>query len=286
MIYNKDVLAILNEVVAQQTSILHSMMPPLEAFGIGGAFGSATIDEYSDVDFFLLYSDEHIFKILHDLPRVIQHSRQVISRSGLDFFPGFGFAFSFLLDGPISVDYYLNCRETMALNPMRVKTRVLYDSTGFMTELCRKPSFTEKSTSQSHCQGMMHDYLIKLMKIRKCLKRGDRAYLIYNLDNLRLTMIAVDRLLSRGEDYNAIQADRHILSDMGEEYENWVCTTFPSRQADSIWQAFTQIRERITGQLKATCLASVQYDNFWQLEEEIASDIIESFREMSCKSKP
>lgn len=260
-------------VVKVQTEVLRGLAPPIEAAGIGGSWGRGSSDRYSDADFFLLYPSEGFFSHLAEFPEKIDHPLPNIVFNGPVFVPGFGFEFSYILEGGISVDYNLNCRESLNLNPMRAHTIILFDTTGFLTEFTQNAATPDGADNHADAEEAFHEYLVRLLKIRKSAFRQDRAVLFYNMDKLRLVMAAVDRVLSLGVAYNSFQADHRLGVQMGEEYEKAILGTFPSPEPGATRMSLHAICERIESGLKNLQATGDTWNRHWRLVREVRSEI-------------
>lgn len=263
----------IEQVVAIQRMALEKLVPPIEAIGIGGSFGKGSRDMYSDADFFLLYPSNGFFQNLIIFPNLIEHPRIVLTFSGPDFVPGFGFEYSYILEGGIAVDYNLNCRETLNLNPMRAHTEVLFDSTGYLTEFTKRAEEDARRTPAGVLSLAMHDYLVRLLKVRKAAYRRDLPVLLYNLDKLRLVLAGLDRTITRGSAYNSIQADHQLGLQMGEDYGHLFLGTFPEGNYMDVKRCTDAISQGIEVKLCALGGEEEKWRCHWVLASELRKSI-------------
>jgi len=256
------------------------MSPPLEAAGVGGSIGRGAADPYSDVDFFLLYPSQNFFTNLKQFPELITHQVAVLLFTGPTFVLGFGFEYSYILHNGIAVDYILNCPDTINLNPMRAHTSILFDSTGFLTQITERARSQISANPSDSSREALHDYLSRLLKLRKSASRRDLPVIYYNLDKLRLVMLGIERALTTGAPYNSFHADHGLGHEMGSEYEQGVLNTFPSSSPESLNSAFQEICKRIRQGLRlldATCLS---WKEALTLERRLKSEVLFLIREI------
>lgn len=266
------------QIVETQANVLRAMCPPIEAVGIGGSLGRGSPDRFSDVDFFLLYPSNRFLDFVIHFPTQISHPLVVLTHTGPIFVPGFGFEYTYIMQDGTAIDYNLNCRETLSLNPMRAHTRILYDTTGFLTRIstsARTDKMADRSVSA--CEAL-HDYLARLLKLRKSAYRRDKPVVIYHFDKLRLVMVAIDRALVLNASYNAFQADHRLGTEMGADYERIISVTYPTLDASSIGTAFQAMCARIRDGLGALDVHIGDRRDVWALERTLVSDTLSFIR--------
>ena len=200
--------------------------------------------------------------------------------TGPTFVPGFGFEYSYILYNGIAVDYILNCPDTINLNPMRAHTSILFDSTGFLTQITERARSQISADSSDLSHEALHDYLSRLLKLRKSASRRDLPVIYYNLDKLRLIMIGIERALITGVPYNSFHADHGLGHEMGSEYEHGVLNTFPSSSLESLNSAFIEICKRIRKGLRLFDVTCLSWKEALALERRLRSEILFLIREM------
>lgn len=265
---------------ASQVSQLRTLCPPIEAFGVGGSIGRGQDDRFSDIDFFLLCPTDKFFDFLTHFTSDIRHLAPVISYSGLVLNPGFGFAHSYILANGVSVEYNINCRDSLDMNPMRQATRVIYDSTGFFTRFVTEASENAHACMERSIARALHDYLARLLKLRKAAYRNELLPLAYHIVKLRLVLIGLDRVRLQGQPYQAFQADARVALHLGEAYHAFLLRILPGLDAKSILVAFEQLRTAIHDSLHHSAPEALSVSGFWQLEATLAVDIARHLREM------
>src|SRR3989339_391567 len=263
------------DVFESQRTALERLSPPIEAVGVGGSFGTGGRDLYSDADFFILYPTEGFFDFLRGFPEQITHPRPVLVMSGPVFVTGFGFEYSYILEGGVAVDYNLNCRETLSLNPMRSNTRVIFDATGFLTEFTAHAAREEARSGNADVFDAMHDYLVRLLKIRKSAYRQDLPVLLYNLDKLRLVLAGLDRTWVLGVPYNSFQADHRLGPQMGIEYVSLFLGSFPGADAGSICASIGSVCQGIDERLRSLGAVGPSWGAHWDLAANVKRNIEE-----------
>lgn len=225
----------LTEIVDHQTNLLRSLFPPVEAFGIGGSYGQGTNDRESDVDFFLLIEATDFFKHLVFLRERLPALPLATAQPGYTFLKDFGFKISFILSTGVSVQYFINTQETFLPNPMRMKTKVLYDPSGLLTACLKElaPSFL----SQQWLESLTHCYLEELLKLRKFLLRQDLLPALDCLAEFRLILLSLDRQRLLGALVAPHDANRDLAANLGRHYVDQLSPTFASPDYESVYKA-------------------------------------------------
>lgn|GEM_PF-2959908 len=218
-------------IIQQTEHIKEELIVELDSLGIGGSHGNHEADEYSDIDFFLVFSDSNFFNILGKFPKLIKHPFPILFNSGPDYTSGFGFCYYYIFENGLQVDYYLNCNSTMDINPMRMNTDVLFDKTGFYSEIIKlsKEKFHNNDYHIS-LDTILFEYVSRLLKIRKSILRKNWSSQYYYLDKLRHIMIGIDKSILLNIPYNSFHSDQKLSKKLGENYESFVLTTFPKNQ--------------------------------------------------------
>jgi len=252
----------------------------IEALGIGGSFGAKTFDQYSDIDFFLLFSDANFFSILHDFDNRIKHKNPILYKSGLDYTSDFGFYYSYILDNGLTIDYYLNSRSTLNINQMRSKTHLIFDNSGYFTQIINesKKHFDTQHISQV-ADKIMYEYVSRLLKIRKSIHRNNISALFYYMDKIRHIMIGIDKSNMINVPYNSFHSDQD-LRNMSKEYENFIISTIPSFSSDSIYNCFDTICKHINNSLKIYSNISNEQ---WDFEKVLENEIINLIQKKQWK---
>lgn len=262
----------------EQTAELLRLVPPIEAIGIGGSVGFGESDKNSDIDFFMLYSSQDFFRHVAQFPSLIRHRLPVISRSDLTLNPGFGLAYSYVVDGPIAIDYNMLCREILDVNPMRAKTTVLHDSTGYFTEFTNQAAENSWRERERLLEQAVHDYLTRLLKIRKTSSRGELLPLLYNIDKLRLIVLGLHRHLQGDLPYSPVQADKGLSKAYGERFEEQMLSTVPSPNYESVGEMFSTLRSMLLRHLRGCGVEMDQTSGWAQTEKDMADEILSNVR--------
>lgn len=264
----------IEKIVEKQVNKLIRLSPPIEAFGIGGSFAHGTYDTMSDVDFFILYPSNSFFKYLVDFPNIISHTSSIVVKSGPTFHDGFGFTFSYVLDNGAWLEYHLNCRETLSVNPMRLDTKIIHDRDGFYTQFLETISLDYKILMDRLPAQATHDYLTRLLKIRKSIYRHELFMLLYNIHKLRRILIALDRHLLLGKPYSPAYAEKRVTEELGDKYLIELKPTVANLDYKSFLKAFTTIRQRILKSFHSLEPHPALSPIFYQLEQNFYKKII------------
>ena len=262
------------EIVEKQSNMLLRLSPPIEAFGIGGSFGRRSQDTMSDVDFFILYPSANFFKYLSDFPSTISHTSPIVCQSGPTFNEGFGFTFSYVLANNVWLEYHLNCRETLDVNPMRLDTKIVHDRTGFYTRFKETISSNHKMLLDRLVARAACDHLTRLLKIRKSVYHGELCLILYHINKFRRILIALDRHRLLGKAYSPAFAERQLIKELGHEYSLGLKSTIAKLDYESFLGAFTMIRERVLSSLRDLGRHPCLSTSFYQLEQKLYEEIV------------
>jgi hypothetical protein len=239
----------MHTILDDQIRLLKRLSPPIEAVGIGGSYGIRSPQYLSDLDFFIFLPSARFFTHLNLLKRSLVHRHAVAALPEPDFHPGFGFRLSYIFANGASIEYFVNCRETLNPDPMRAKTRIIFDRTGNFSRVIESISEDKGLLEKKLVERVAHDYLVELVKIRKFAVRKEIVPLYLRLDRLRRILLAVDRHYIRSELCSPHDADRNLEADLGHRYIAAILRTCPRPNYLAIYTAISAIRRRILRRL-------------------------------------
>jgi hypothetical protein len=265
----------LDRVLAQQTRILRSLSPPVRAFGIGGSIGAHQADKLADLDFFVLLPTRNFFKHLNRIREALPGFSTVASLSEPEFHPGFGFQLSYILRDGTSLEYFFNCLETLTDDPMRLKTKVLFDPKGLLTKLLKRSATRHRAQARRLLRRLAFDYLTEILKMRKYAIREEIVPFFPRLVRLRRVLICLDRFAILGEVCSLHDADRRLLSDFGKKYVRGLSQTFALPCETSILHSIHILRRRILNRMHKLGIdrPSVAGGTYFELERTIFHDL-------------
>jgi len=203
------------------------MCPKPEAIGIGGSIGRRDSDSLSDIDIFVIFPQVKFFRVLMDFPEQIKHPIPVIGHTDLVCVKDFGFIYTFILEDGTEIDYALNSEDTLGVHSMRANTRIVYDSTGYLTRIVEQSKAHSVDHKRDYQSNALPESIMRLLKIKRALYRDEHAAYYYNMDKLRLIMVGIERAVFSGNAYNSFHSDRRLQIECGSVYERSVLETFP-----------------------------------------------------------
>lgn len=270
----------LNRLLSEQTRALRRLCPPIKAFGIGGSLGADCGDRVADIDFFLLLPNGNFFNHLRFLAEALPGLTIITRLPEPEFHPGFGFQLSYILRDGTSIEYFVNSPETLTTDPMRVKTKVLFDPEGLMTRLLRRCAVADGQQARRLLKLLAHEYLGEMVKLRKFAIRNEIVPLFPRLSRLRRVLISLDRLAIRDEVCSPHDADRRLPSDLGTDYQRGLCETFPRLTRSSVLRSVRILRRRILSRLHQSRIKGFSASGraFFDLERNIFHDLESTLR--------
>ncbi len=263
-----------HDVLSQQISELEEACPPIEAFGVGGSDSENSPGALSDIDFFLFLPTDRFLDLVATFPWGIGHPVTPVARAPLSFLPDFGFKYAFVLPAGLTVEYFLNCRETLSKHPMRLRTRVVHDTTGYYTDFLAGLPDSQQLTSDEQTARAANEFLLECLLVRKFAARRQPLPLIYRLDRLRLVLLGLEELSSSGY-FSPHGADRR---DVGIE-ERLLLDTVPTASERSILTCYRKLHGLCIERLEALKPNKALTPEFFFLANQTLEDVVAVFRE-------
>ncbi len=188
---------------------LIASMPPIEAFGIGGSIGAGAEDGASDLDFFVLVPDDLLLAALSSLKASLAPVGTFSEGKDNVFVSGFGFRFSYIAPGK-GVEYFVTSHSMLQPNVMQLKTQILKDTTGFLSQHILSLATQQASLRDSALTSLWHEIYTELEKLHKYLLRAEELAFDYRLVSIRRYILALDRIAHLGELVSPHDADRRV----------------------------------------------------------------------------
>lgn len=210
-----SICSTMNEKIEQICEALQRLSPPIEAYGIGGSIGAGDDDAYSDLDFFLLIQTEKFFSTLSFLQESLVPDDVVAALEEPVGQAGFGFQFGYILEDGSGTEFFVNCRETLTWNPMRTKTHILFDSTGFFTEFVEKGEQSREELAATFFSNLSYQYLTEIAKTRKYIMRNEAIPLQERVLKLMRIVASLRRYERNGELCAPHDALRGLADSLG-----------------------------------------------------------------------
>jgi hypothetical protein len=229
--------------LASQTVALRRLMPPIDAFGVGGSYGRGTADASADVDFFVIVPGETFWEHVRAFPSAIEHPLPVISRGVGRFMSDYGYRLGFILEGNRKVEYFFNSPETMTPLPLSARIQVLEDRSGWLTDVLARSRARFEADRREHVAAGVHDCLSEIHDLRKHASRGDMLSMIWRLNTLRRHVLALDHIRTSNDVYapsSAVSRMRAIHDD--DTLVSRIDASVPTNDPASIAAAFRALR--------------------------------------------
>lgn len=237
-----------------ELELLHSLAPPVEAFGVGGSSGAGRQDGLSDLDFFLLVPDASFFAFVKEFPQLVRHPWPPLAWRRRGFVPDFGFQFSVVYPNLYSVDYHVNCHSSLLRTPMARKTRVIFDATGAFTEFHRTLPIDSDPSSEAAAE-----LLIELLRLHKYARRRELLSAMHRLERLRLVLLGLERYLRYGEPYVPHDADKWVRRDLDKQVCVELARTFSDFRGSAVSLAFQSLYQGVAARLNEVAGQSAEY---------------------------
>lgn len=226
-----------------QTAALRRLMPPIDAFGIGGSHGRGSADPAADLDFFIVVPDDLFWPHVRAFPDLIEHPAAVVSRGVGRFMSDYGFRIGFLLEGHVKVEYFFNSPQTMTPLPLSARIEVLEDRSGWLSAALASARAAFASDPRPHVAAGVHDCLLEIHDLRKHASRGDLLPMIWRLHTLRRPVLALHHMRVAGDIYAPSSGASRLDRRGGDELRARVETTVPAYDPASVAEAYCTLRE-------------------------------------------
>lgn len=247
------------EFLDYELEMLRGLVPPLEAYGLGGSSGRGSADALSDLDFFLLVPDKEFFAFVQQFPGLIRHPWPPIAWRRRGFVPDFGFQFSAVFENLYSVDYHVNCHSSLRRTPMARKTQVIFDNSGLFTEFHRALPDSSLLSREEYAADAAAEVLIELQRLHKYVCRGELLSVLHRFERLRLVMLGLERYLRGGEPYSPHDADKWMARDLTAAVNAEVAATFSVFDWKAAAASFTLLHAGVSARLAEVTEQSPAY---------------------------
>lgn len=231
-----------DSLLASQTEALAGLMPPIDAFGIGGSHGRGVADALADLDFFVVVPDDRFWEVVHRFPAVVEHPLPVISQGTGRFMSDYGYRVSFVLAGNYKVEYFFNSPETMTSLPLSARIRVIADRSGWLTKILDEARATFATDPGPHVAAGVHDCLLEIHDLRKHASRGDLLPMIWRLTTLRRPVLALHQMSVSGDVYAPSSAVSQLRAGRDDRALERTSATVPAADPASIAAAYRELR--------------------------------------------
>jgi hypothetical protein len=158
--------------------------PGFQGLAIGGSHGVGAADEHSDLDLFLLVSEDR-------LPGVLRGDIDLVPDAvGVDqvrYLPEFGVRLAVVSSRLGLVEFFFLTPSTVAPTPLRVKNRILWDPAGRFAALLDSAvrAAREPAVIRRHRDTAAIDFLVGYLSAVKSLRRGHYGACLTRLDRAR-----------------------------------------------------------------------------------------------------
>jgi hypothetical protein len=259
-----------------QTAALRRLMPPIEAFGIGGSHGRGTADPLADLDFFVVVPGDAFWEQVRALPALIEHPLPVVSRGVGRFISDYGYKVGFLLAGNHKVEYFFNSPETMTSLPLSARIHVLEDQSGWLSALLVRSRAEFEADPRPHVGAGVHDCLLDIHDLRKHASRGDLLPMIWRLNSLRRNVLALHHMRVSGDVYAPSSAVSRLHTSGDDGLLARVDGSVPANDPASIAAAYGELRSLMLDAWAHFASTGVPTPEQQQAERELSADVLRS----------
>jgi hypothetical protein len=274
MAESTDSDAVPSSLLEAQSAALRRLMPPIDAFGIGGSHGRGTADGLADLDFFVVVSADTFWEVVHGFPTLIQHPLAVVSRGVGRFMSDYGYRLGFILAGNYKVEYFFNSPETMTSLPLSARIRVIEDPSGWLSALLARSRAAFEADPSQHVAAGVHDCLLEIHDLRKHASRGDLIPMIWRLNTLRRPVLALHHMRVSGEVY----APSSAVSRLGTRYDDSllarVDASVPTNDPASVAAAYRELRALMLSAWAHFAPTGVPTPEQKEAERELSDDVL------------
>jgi hypothetical protein len=185
------------------------------ACALGGSVAENKADIVSDTDIFLYCSDDGFLRNVKKFGVLFGSTFSLLAGRYRGYLLDIGYQYTSVLPGPIFLDIFLNCSESLRGSHLLSKNKILFDKTGEYSRLVTSSTATPAAVWDSP-HG---EFLIELDLLAKFAKRREFIPFAGRLERIRMIYIALLKQ-SRGVAYNSYLADRHVRELLGPEFES------------------------------------------------------------------
>ena len=158
--------------------------PGFEGLAVGGSHGAGEADEHSDLDLFLLVTEDHLAGALRG---EIDFVPETIGVDQVRYLPEFGVRTAVLSSRLGLVEFFFLTPSTVVPTPLRAKNRVLWDPRGRFAALLDSAirAAREPAVVRRHRNAAAVDFLVGYTSAVKSLRRGHYGACLTRLDRAR-----------------------------------------------------------------------------------------------------
>ncbi len=210
----------------------------IAAVGLGGSQARKdNLDEYSDLDLFLLSEDSHLTSLIRRMPELARHCGEVLIFRGPIYIEHYGYSFTVLYDSasdPIKVvQFNLNSMGGILPGPNRKHTRILYDPSGFYKAFTDSQMNLIADPSELFTTSTSFFWL-RVINVWRDLLRYDLWLAIHHLADVRRQLFVLLRLMRSTPPLDYYLVEKHMEGDIGEDTCSVFAETLPAYNASSI----------------------------------------------------
>jgi hypothetical protein len=257
-----------------QAAALRRLMPPVDAFGIGGSHGRGTADDVADLDFFVVLPDDAFWEHVRAFPTLIEHPLPVVSRGVGRFMSDYGYRIGFILAGNRKVEYFFNSPATMTSLPLSARIQVIEDRSGWLSALLEASRAAFEADPGPHVAAGVHDCLLEIHDLRKHAARGDLVSMIWRLNTLRRPVLALHRMQVGGDVYAPSSAVSQTRKAGDPDLLARVEASVPTADAASIAAAYRELRALMLDAFEHFAPTGVPTPEQRQAERELSEDVL------------
>jgi hypothetical protein len=265
--------------LAAQIGALRRLMPPIDAFGVGGSHGRGSADAYSDLDFFLVVSDDCFWDFVREFPTFIDHPLPVESRGVGRFMSDYGYRIGFILSDASKVEYFVNSPRTMTPLPLSARIEVVADVSGYLTSLLRGAEQEFRADPRPSVAAGVHDCLLEIHDLRKHASRGDLLPMLWRLTTLRRPVLALHHMRVSGDVYAPSSAASRLASRAASAQLERVDALVPTLDRASIAGAYAELRDLMLASWRHFAPGGAPTADQFRLEAELSADVLRFLRD-------